>query len=130
MFMYQFIQGILVNFEDNIRIIFVWGVNGDRDIFFKKEFVELQLKYLGRFRVEYVVFQLEVGLMYCKGYVNGKVFEEFGLGVNEVKNKSIKVMICGLLVMEKVLKGGKGLFVNKIGVFYELGYKFDQIYSF
>ncbi|KAK0666503.1 hypothetical protein QBC41DRAFT_325753 [Cercophora samala] len=127
---YQLIQGILANPEDKTRITLVWGVNGDRDIFLKNEFAELQSKYPGRFRAEYVVSQPEAGSTYRKGYVNGKVLEELGLGANEEKNKDIKVMVCGPPAMEKALKGGKGPFANKTGVLHELGYKPDQIYSF
>ncbi|KAK4174520.1 hypothetical protein QBC36DRAFT_333471 [Triangularia setosa] len=128
--MYQLIQGILANPEDKTRITLVWGVNGDRDIFLKKELAELQSKYPGRFRAEYVVSQPEAGLTYRKGYVDRKVLEELGLGANDEKNKNIKVMVCGPPAMEKALKGGKGPFGSKTGVLHELGYKPDQIYSF
>ncbi|KAK4197974.1 hypothetical protein QBC40DRAFT_284532 [Triangularia verruculosa] len=128
--MYQLIQGILGNPEDKTRVTLVWGVNGDQDIFLKQELAELQSKYPGRFRAEYVVSQPEAGSTYRKGYVNGKALEELGLGANDEKNKNVKVMVCGPPAMEKALKGGKGPFANKTGVLHELGYKPDQIYSF
>ncbi|KAK0736133.1 hypothetical protein B0T21DRAFT_366383 [Apiosordaria backusii] len=128
--MYQLIQGILANPEDKTRITLVWGVNGDQDIFLKKEFSELQSKHPGRFRAEYVVSQPEAGSTYRKGYVDGKVLEELGLGATQEKNQNTKVMVCGPPAMEKALKGGKGPFAKKTGVLHELGYKSDQIYSF
>ncbi len=127
--MYQLLQGILKNPEDNTRITLVWGVNGDADIFLKEQFIELEIKYPGRFQAHYVVSQPGAGSPHAKGYVTQEVLEGAGLSPADEKNSDIKVFVCGPPQMEKALTGTKG-FSKTTGVLQEMGFQPGQIHKF
>ncbi|GAP89442.1 putative oxidoreductase NAD-binding domain-containing protein [Rosellinia necatrix] len=122
--MYQLIQGILHNPEDETRITLVFGVNTDADVLLKSEFEDFERKFPGRFKAVYTVSNPVPGSSYPKGYVTKELLQKVVKAGPEKDNT--KVFVCGPPAMENALVGSR----KQSGILGELGYTKDQIYRF
>lgn len=120
---YQLAQGILNNPDDKTAITAVFGVNGDQDILFRKEFDQFEKQFPGRFKAIYTVSQPDKASPYRKGYVNKQLLQEVA---PSPIGRDTKVFVCGPPAMEAALVGSK----SAPGVLEQLGYRKDQIHRF
>ncbi|KAI0408365.1 oxidoreductase NAD-binding domain-containing protein [Xylaria palmicola] len=122
--MYQLIQGILSNPEDQTRITLVFGVNTDADVLLKSEFEDFERRFPSRFKAVYTVSNPVPGSPYPRGYVTRELLSKVMTTTPETKNS--KVFVCGPPGMENALVGTR----KQPGILGELGYTKDQIYQF
>jgi cytochrome-b5 reductase len=119
---YQLTQGILRNPEDKTKITLVHGINNDADLLLRKEFLDLEREFPGRFRLVVTVSNPVEGSKFRKGYVNRELLEEVSRGMEGERSREM-VFVCGPPPMEKALTGRKA-------VLEVLGYRKDQIHKF
>lgn len=123
--MYQLINGIFKDPNDQTRVTLVWGINNERDAIFKKEFQRLEKRFPGRFRVVWTVSHPDREAK--EGSRKGYVTKELLGSVLKEEGKTEKVFVCGPPAMEKSLTGGRR---GDGGVLGALGYGKDEVFKF
>jgi len=123
--MYQLTLTILKNREDKTKITLVFGINGDEDVLFKREFKEMENQFPARFKAIYSVSNPSSGSIYQKGYITRHLLDSTIPGP---KKENIKALFCGPLPMEAAIAGPKGYLGipgTLGGVLKEMGYTRD-----
>jgi cytochrome-b5 reductase len=120
---YQFIQGILNNPNDQTKINLVFGVNTEQDLLLRDELEHYKKCFPGRFNYIYTVSHpKEEGSSLRKGYVTEELLRDVMRGAD----KDTHVFVCGPPGMEDALVGSR----KSPGVLGRLGFSKDQIYKF
>lgn len=120
---YQLIQGILNNPNDQTKINLVFGVNTEQDLLLRNELEGYKKRFPDRFNYVYTVSHpQEKESSLRKGYVT----EELLRGVMGSAEKDTRVFVCGPPGMEEALVGSR----KSPGILDRLGFSKDQIYKF
>ncbi|CEJ59423.1 hypothetical protein PMG11_08048 [Penicillium brasilianum] len=120
---YQLIQGVLNNPNDQTRINLVFGVNTEQDLLLRDELEQYKKRFPGRFNYIYTVSHpKEEGSSLRKGYVTEDLLRDVMRGADP----DTHVFVCGPPGMESALVGSR----RSPGVLGRLGFSHDQIYKF
>ncbi|KAJ5403321.1 hypothetical protein N7509_003192 [Penicillium cosmopolitanum] len=120
---YQLVQGILSNPEDQTKINLVFGVNTEQDLLLRNELEQYRKQFPDRFEYVYTVSHpKEEGTSLRKGYVTEELLKE----VIQGSGKDTHVFVCGPPGMENSLVGSR----SAPGILSRLGFEKDQIYKF
>jgi cytochrome-b5 reductase len=120
---YQLIQGVLNNPNDQTRINLVFGVNTEQDLLLRDELEQYKMRFPGRFNYIYTVSHpKEEGSSLRKGYITEDLLRDVMRGADQ----DTRVFVCGPPGMENALVGSR----RSPGVLGRLGFSHDQIYKF
>jgi cytochrome-b5 reductase len=129
--MYQLIQAILSDPEEQTRIKLLFAVDSEADILLKDELCAMEKRYPARFKVAWAISHpVAEDKAFHKGYVNRELLEKELMGCPKDGKASSKVFMCGPPAMEVSLVGKKGWLWNQKGILEEMGYGADQIRKF
>jgi cytochrome-b5 reductase len=141
--MYSLVRGVLAD-DPSARLHLIWGVNGTRDIIFKRELEMLQTRHPGRLQITYAVSepdQLELqagsststttttqgGVTYRTGYVDKRLIQSVVESIDPAvfgDVKGTKVFFCGPPKMEEAITGKKTGTLGQLGIEGKALYKF------
>jgi cytochrome-b5 reductase len=145
--LYSLVRGVLAD-DPSARLHLIWGVNGSRDIIFKRELETLQTRHPGRLQITYAVsgspdqleLELEAGsstfstttqggvtATYRSGHVSKRLIQSVVESIDPAvfgDVKGTKVFFCGPPRMEEAITG------KKTGTLAQLGIEGKALYKF
>lgn len=130
--------------DPDARLHLIWGVNGTRDIIFKRELEMLQARHPGRLQITYAVsepdeLELETGsstntttqggvtATYRSGHVDKRLIQSVIDSIDPAvfgDVKGTKVFFCGPPRMEEAITGKKTGMLGQLGIEGKALYKF------
>lgn len=145
--LYSLVRGVLAD-DPSARLHLIWGVNGTRDIIFKRELESLQARHPGRLQITYAVsgspdqleLELEAGsststtttqggvtATYRSGHVSKRLIQSVVESIDPAvfgDVKGTKVFSCGPPRMEEAITGKKTGTLGQLGIEGKALYKF------
>jgi cytochrome-b5 reductase len=142
--LYSLVRGVLAD-DPDARLHLIWGVNGTRDIIFKRELETLQTRHPGRLQITYAVsepdqLELEAGsststtttqggvtATYRSGHVSKRLIQSVVESIDPAvfgDVKGTKVFFCGPPKMEEAITGKKTGTLGQLGIEGKALYKF------
>lgn len=124
---YQLLQGIFQNPDDQTNVTLVFGANSDQDILLKDKLDAIKQKFPTRLKVVYTVCNPVPDSPFKKEFITEEVLRD---ALNGTAKEDTKVFVCGPPAMEASLVGTRSWSGGKAGILEQLGYMSDQIHRF